>query len=364
MANKGVDPDGSRCENGSDFHWMQYEATANQPPWQKGAAFFGCGRDAFRALLLYGQANHGWKRLWIPSYFCQEVVESMLSTGISGAVYQSGPLEGRMNIPLKSLQAADVFLNINLFGLRAADPIPQIYDAGIEVIENHTHDPLSNWAQSSRADWCIVSLRKSLPVPDGGVVWSPTGKSLPPVPPSTAERRDASLNKLAAMLLKSLYLRGHEIDKEVFRRLAVHGESRMASGEHSGMPEWTLSILSTLPMDTWREHKRSNHVTLSRALENLSWLTVLQPEDARKSCPFSAIVLFDSAERRSRVKNGLIASSVYPAVLWPLDEPAITGVSAKDVDFSRRMLSIHCDMRYGNADMERIASLVRQFGGD
>lgn len=364
MVRKLAEHSTSRWEHGSEFHWIDYEAAANKPPWHSGASFFGCGRDALRALLEHGQTSRGWKRLWIPSYFCQEVVASMLSTGIAGAIYRSGPLNNLPDIPLRSLETGDVVLRINLFGLKAADPVPEIRKPGVEIIENHTHDPWSHWAYSSRADWCIVSLRKSLPIPDGGAVWSPLGNSLPLTPPTTSERKEASLNKLAGMLLKSLYLKGHDIDKDVFRQLAVSGENRMATGDPCGMPDWTLNMLPTFPIDLWREQRRANHEVLSTAMHGVPWLTVLQPDDAVKSCPYSAIILFDSVERRAQVRNGLIASSVYPTILWSLDDAVLCGISDKDYDFSRRMLSIHCDMRYQGEDMERVATIIRQSGED
>ena len=54
----------------------------------------------------------------------------------------------------------------------------------------------------------------------------------------------------------------------------------------------------------------------------------------------------------------MIGTAVYPAVLWPLDEPVLDGVSDEDKQWERTMLSFHCDMRYGKDDMERLADLI------
>jgi hypothetical protein len=40
------------------------------------------------------------------------------------------------------------------------------------LVEDHSHDPFSPWAVGSSADYAFCSLRKTLPVPDGGLLWS------------------------------------------------------------------------------------------------------------------------------------------------------------------------------------------------
>ncbi|MCK4783073.1 MAG: hypothetical protein KAV87_04930 [Desulfobacteraceae bacterium] len=217
-------------------------------PWDKNGVFWGSGRDAFRALLLHGRAARSWRRLWIPSYFCQEVVLSLMSTGIEVAVYPDNPVEYTNGIDKIEVRPGHVILIVNFFGLRVKKQRPQYECQHVEIIEDHTHDPWSTWAWSSNADWCVVSLRKTLPVSDGGVLWSPVGQRLPPVRDVTAERRTASSYKLAAMLLKKLYLEGAPVSKEAYRRLAHFGEQHIASGEASGMAEWTPALLPTFPI--------------------------------------------------------------------------------------------------------------------
>lgn len=107
-----------------------------------------------------------------------------------------------------------------------------------------------------------------------------------------------------------------------------------------------------------------NHLTLSEALSSISWLRVLQSqsESVADACPFSGILLFDSHERREQVRERLIAARVYPSVLWPLDRPCLSGIPDEALNFSRRMLSIHSDMRYMGNDMRHIANLIKSIG--
>ena len=54
-----------------------------------------------------------------------------------------------------------------------------------------------------------------------------------------------------------------------------------------------------------------------------------------------------------------MARAVVPSVLWPLNEARDWGVGAADADLSGRILSIHGDQRYDEADMHRLAGILR-----
>ncbi len=152
------------------------------------------------------------------------------------------------------------------------------------------------------------------------------------------------------------------MDKEIFRKLAISGDQHFAGGKVSGMTEWAAALLTAFPMADWRRQRQHNHGVIASALANLAWVTVLQPESEDGTCPFSCILVFDSAERCSYIREKLISSRVYPAVLWPLDKKVMEGISQLDIDFSHRMLSIHCDMRYNEIDMKHVASLIHKYG--
>ncbi len=350
----------NRWEQGSEYHLVsQRGGSAKNLPWSETVACFGTGRDALRGLIADSQSRRGWRRLWIPSYFCQEVVASLQSTGIGLVLYPDGPERSAPDLDCAAFRRGDALLVTNFFGLRAALSYDRVPRHIVAIIENHTHDLWSAWAMTSKADWCVASLRKTLPVPDGGVLWSPAGNPLPAEPVLTDERRRASTEKLAAMTLKSLYLDGAFDGKELFRRLAISGEDRIASGDVSGMTDWTRALLPVFPTETWRERRRENQRVLSSALSGIPGMTVLQSRDAVDGCPYSGIILFDSVQRRDHVRECLMAARVYPTILWPLESPVLPGIPPQNVDFSRRMLSIHCDMRYGREDMQRVAEMIK-----
>jgi hypothetical protein len=305
-------------------------------------------------LLSHGRRERGWRRLRLPSYFCQEVAAALLDAGLPVDVYEDRPTAPAD--PLPTSRAGDIVLVVNTFSLRA-QPKGYRRPAGVEVIEDHTHDPWSTWSRESQADWCIASLRKVVPVPDGGVLWSPRGLPLSAAPEPSQAHEVAALQKFAAMGLKAAYLDGADIPKDHYGALALAGEAAIAGTTASAMSSWSAALLDAFPIERWRRQKRENFDAFRDAITDVPGLQVLQP-NSPDTIPFSAIVLFTSREVRDRVRAGLIAERIYPAVLWQMDTPAVDGIPDGCRALAGTHLSFHCDFRYGSEDMLRVASIV------
>lgn len=345
-----------RWEYGSEFHWLSTAESPREPLLSAEAVLYGTGRDALRALIGQGMAHRGWRRWFLPSYFCPEVTEAIVATGIEVLRYDDSPL--RAAPPPLPTQPGDVVFVVNYFGLRGAEAVQALAGGAAEIVEDHTHDPGSPWARTSGADYCLASLRKTLPLPDGAALWSPQGHPLPEAPPLLPERQSAAWAKLSAMFLKRLYLDGEEVAKPVFRQLQLRGEAGLAAEAVSAPCLETQRWLPVLPWELWREIRRANHRRLSDSLSGIPGIEVLRPH-AADACPFSVILQCQSAEQRQQLRSALLAEQVYPAVLWSMEETAHT-VSAEAVSLSQRLLSLPCDFRYAAGDLERVAQLVRQ----
>ena len=346
-----------RWENGSDYPWIGLPSAASAGeadpvPWASGGLLLSSGRDALRLVLSTGMRRRGWRRLWVPQYFCQVVTAALVTPGLELRAYADSPLRSTPQLPDASL--GDAMLVVNYFGLRNAVHVTP--PLGVDVIEDHSHDPTSTWAASSSADFCVASLRKTVPIPDGGVVWSPVGHGLPRPPRITEQRRRAAASKLAGMLLKAMYLDNHDVEKATYRDLLAGGEEALHVPAISGISDVSRSLVQAFSFRAWRDARRRNHALLAERLAGIKWLRVLMP-DSDDAVPFSAVVLTESAERRELVRQWLIANRVYPAVLWPLEE-TVLDVSDDARSLSRRLLSIHCDGRYDAPGIERVAGLV------
>ena len=337
-------------EFGSDFHSIQPAELAGTHLTEvfAEATLLGDGRQCIVALI----RQNGWRRIWMPDYFCYEVVETIRKqTGKEILFYEDNPLsEGK--VEALPFLPGDVLLRMNFFGMRAFRS-----NAGlpVPVVEDHSHDLLGPWAQNSDADWCIASLRKSLPVPEGGMIWSPKGHALPAVSASSEENERVASIRWEGMEMKAGYLRGEDVRKDVFREKFTGTEDWFDQAEPTLLDARSQRYLSgQLDVQVWNNRKRENWQVLKESVLEHG-CKVLAPE--QDSCTmFSLILLMKDNEQRERVRRSLIANSVYPAVLWGLPETA----SAKSRFFSERMLSIHCDGRYTSGDMTQLADIINR----
>lgn len=346
--------DPERWELGSLFHAADFEVReGSQPmPWDDGL-LAGCGRDALR--LIGGLARH--QRWWIPSYFCQQVIDAVRGAGVELLAYPDSPLSPQLDLSMIDDRPGDAVLVVNYFGLRSAADVlvPDGFTA--EIIEDHTHAPSSPWARTSDADFCFASLRKLYPLADGGAVWSPQRHRLPRAPKTTSALRLGALEKLTGMLLKRWYLEGHAVTKPDFRSRLEAGEGSLMAREISSMTTLSRLALATFPLAEWDRIQVRNFQALLRHLPSSAAFRVLEPSP-NASAPFSAFCVFDRAEECERVRAALITKRIYPSRLWPLDEPLLDGVPTEHSRLSRRSFSIPIDMRYAVADMDRVAACL------
>jgi len=349
-----VDP--SRWEQGSEFFLPEFDQDGD-PALPPEAGLYGCGRDALRVLLEHGVRELGWRVFWVPSYFCQTVLKDIKVAGLTLRAYGDSPLDGEESpVEIPSDEKGAV-LYLNPFGLRTRRRPLEFDRDALWLIEDHSHDPWSPLATTSDADACIVSLRKTVPIPDGGLLWSPVGHPLPPLPKPTEVRVAASQEKLVGMTLKSRYLEGGDVEKDLFRRFLVSGEGEIAAGDVSSMPRHTRALLAGFPADDWRARRLANYQRLADRLKDQADLEVLAPK-GDSAVPFMVVIVTRTASLRNGLRSGLVESRIYSAVLWSLEQPEVEGIRTEDVDLSQRMLAVHCDARYTPEDMDLVADQI------
>lgn len=339
-------------EFGSDFHYINQSSEKNITIESlfPSANYYADGRQA----LIHLYRSQGWERLWVPEYFCYDVVDSLKRAGLDLRFYVDYPGYHDDSKTLEALKQKrrfhprDAVLRVNYFGtrsFRSNDSYP------VPVVEDHTHDLLGGWAFHSKADWCIASLRKTLPIPEGGILWSPIGMPLPSHPNSSDENETIAAKRWKAMKLKAQYLAGESVEKTAFRAVFVDTEPFFDTAPICSLDSQSMDYLSTFNIKDWYSRKCENWSILHSIRKE--GVHVLEPESL--ACyPFSLVLFFDSLQGRDRVRKSLIENNIYPAILW--DVPAPT--DGEIFKFSRGMLSIHCDARYSTDDIQKLKSII------
>jgi len=334
-------------EYGSDFHLMSFNDLSKKIQFPHNSIFYGCGRYAINNLILKNKKK--WVTLYMPDYFCYEVVNSIKTTGIKVKFYKDNPL----NDDIKSINEiefikGDVLFRMNYFGIRE---FRDNSNFNVPVIEDHSHNLLSDWAVNSNADWCVASLRKTLPIPDGGIVWSPKGFKLE-IPRFTKNHDKLVSIRKKGMELKSNYLLDiNSIKKDLYLDKYRVSESLFNKHAISAISEVSKSMLSNMP-NTISDIKRLNFELLKSQINfnKVSLLTI-----SKHNNPFSFVLIFNSTEDRNIARQNLIENKLYPAILWNIDNE---NASVESREFSKIMLSIHIDFRYDTEDIIEMSKII------
>lgn len=340
-------------EFGSDFHFIQYgshsENTLNAI--FPSANYYADGRQA----LIHLYQSLGWQRLWVPKYFCYDVIASLREAGLKLMFYTDYP---SYRDDIKTLEtilqkgyfrSTDAVLRVNYFGMRSFRTPEKLPVAA--VVEDHTHDLIGDWALRSEADWCVASLRKTLPIPEGGMLWSPIGLRLPEKPRSSEDNEKVAAARWEAMRLKARYLAGEDIAKNAFRVGYVDTEDYFDHAPICALDKESNEYLKTFDIRRWYMRKYENWEALRDVKKD--GVRVIVPE-GRDGYPFSLVLLFDEPSERDRVRKELIAHHIYPAILWNVPSP----IDGEVFKFSRGILSIHCDGRYNAEDVQQMKAII------
>lgn len=341
-----------RWEQGSHYHHISGFQGANIPPWRE-ARFYYSGRPAINDLLAYLLPERE-RQVWMPSHYCDDVVNPIVWAGHSRRYYD-GNVEVGFTIPAGEIRPGDIFISNCYFGvdILPAEQVRQVRQRGAVLVEDHSQDPYAERAFASDADYAVASLRKSLPLPDGGVLWSPRHLALPstqlPNPPVFAPR-------LGGMLAKRLYLQGEFDHKDVFREWFGASETDFTDAGLWGISSYSLEILQAFDVAGWRQQRAENHRLLSEAITR-SDIKVMHRGRSGAS-PMGLVMLLPNHQAREVLRAHLIAHQIYPVVYWPSIPEIPTELAVHARDFVDRMLFLHMDGRYGKDDMQRIAKVI------
>lgn len=333
-------------EFGSDYHFikdLKLRKAEYQLPFN--SRFYANGRQAIKDLISFKK----WKRIWMPEYFCYEIIAAIKEVGIEVMFYYDNPsIVENDAISTIPFQDCDVLFRMNYFGLRSKRDNSKI---AVPVIEDHSHDLIGEWAQSSNADWCIASLRKTLPISDGGILWSHKKHKLPQVVSSSNESNMLAALRFKAMRKKANYLQGLTENKDEYLGLFAKTEAQFNELKLSVISSDSFSIVKSMDIESWYKQKKYNWLILSK----LSYpkVEILHPEHS--GCyPFSLVLKFNNKKNRDIVRSFLLKKNVYPSILWQIPNAQSPDI----VDYGNTSLSIHCDARYNKDDIKILKDIL------
>ena len=316
-------------EIGSEFHSVATDSGEGIRFPREGVLTF-CGRTAIEAVL---KKIPEVKTALLPSYCCDSMIEPFRRAGIEVKFFNVN-YENGLKVEVNG--SADVLLWCNYFGFQNEMP-----DFDGIVIEDITHSLLSQVSHHPRSDYLIASVRKWEPVRCGGYCSTSAELKAPP-----AEFVD---NKCAAMSLKSAYLADLDEEKKAVFLSEFRKSNEWLAENYSGLGIDTYSrdYVSRVDAAGQREIRRRNaHILYEGLRDKVEFLF----DEEQMDCPlFVPIIL---REGRDEIRRYLAQNKVYCPVHWPRPN-ADCDSNLYDLE-----LSLICDQRYDENDMERIVSIL------
>lgn len=300
-------------------------------------------------------------RLHLPCFFCMEAA-SKLAKAFDIYWYRDLPNQKYPDLGTLNASAGDLVLAVNLFGIKSEQVWQDWSKANKDVIlvEDHSHDPFSTWALKSRADYAMASLRKTLPIPDGAIIWS--GKNLP-LPEASKTESDGAYKRLSAMLLKRAYLNGGNVSKDTYRQLEIESQDSLDDVENDKISAFSANVLSSLDIKQFRDRREANikhFLNLSLSEQDQNWQPLFSSWE-NGSVPFNSIIVCRNREIRDFLRKYLIGKNIFPPVHWPQPHNGMTSKDLDAIDLSNRILTIPTDQRYSLDDVSRVVTIVKGF---
>ena len=325
-------------EIGSEFHKMVSDAGRGLTYPVPGSLVFS-GRTAIETVL---KELPKARSAILPSYCCDSMIQPFRDAGIKVDFY---PVEfhDELKIEMKSVET-DIILICNYFGFDT--PMPNLNGFDGVVIEDISHSLLSARSYHPRSNYLVASVRKWEPINCGGYC-AAINEDLHHVP--TAIPPDIFIaEKNFAMELKTEYLDDLDEGKKTRFLFMFEDSNKWLSANYSGLSIDAISrdYLSNVDLKKQQEIRRKNALTLYKGLrDRVEFL--FREEDME--CPLFVPILLPN---RDEVRRTLIENKIYCPIHWPKPVDAESNLYDQE-------LSLICDQRYNEADMERIVVILK-----
>jgi len=294
---------------------------------------FQSARAAFLALLLAGRP----KRIWMPWYNCETMLEPPAMAGIPVRHYR---IDERFDIVDDiALGDDDWLLAVNYFGIGEAALARTLARFGPErTVVDHSQ------ALFCPPPDCLATLyspRKFFGIPDGGYLITERHVTMP------QEQDGGSIARFEPLIMR--LDRGPEAGYEGIRaaRATLRGQPPRR------MSALTQRLLEHIDYRSAEERRLRNYARYHRALGGENALPA--PAD-----PAHAPLCYPFWNHRADLHAALAAQRIFVAKYWP----NIRGESGTPEDLEYRLstqcLALPCDQRYGDAEIDRVIEALRK----
>lgn len=291
------------------------------------------GRNALEYILI---SLPKIKRIWIPYFTCDVILEPLIKLNIPYTFYSINErLELKTDINLSS---NEYLLITNYFGIKDSYIKQLAQEYGERLIVDNAQ---AYFCEPIKGVQTLYSPRKFVGVPDGGIAFVKDGSG------SDIDKynKDVSYDR-CIHLLKRCDLSATEGYNDY--RL---NSRKLESQPIRQMSELTCNLLKSIDFKNVRKKRMENFSTLNQALSKHNKMDI--STFGEFDCPMVYPYYTDDAFLRKK----LIDNKIYVATYWP---NVLTWCKINDLEFylTKNILPLPIDQRYTTSDMNIIINTI------
>ena len=298
--------------------------------YHASARLINTARNAFEYILL----ARGYKRVYIPYYTCDVLLQPIKRVGVDYKFYYLDSLLEPRCCP--ELREGEAFLYTNYFGLKqgCVERLAVLY--GNKLIVDNAQ---AFYSKPVKGIDTFYSARKFFGVPDGAFLF--TEKDL-----GDEMERDKSYVRCSHLLRR--VDEGAESAYPDFKE----SETRLNNQPVRRMSYLTEAMLAGIDYGKTLERRIANYKFLDASLRSTNDIHLsLEDGDVPMVYPFYS--------NDSTLRSRLIEQKIFVATYWP---NVLEWCNENDLEYNlaKNLIPLPCDQRYGVEDMVRIIESVKK----
>jgi len=278
-----------------------------------------------------------YKKIYIPSYICDSVMQPIKNENITFDFYSIN--EDFEPIFNKQINDNECFLYVNYFGINA-----RIVNKIILKYQNVIIDNTQAFFElPSKTNDTFYSARKFFGVPDGAYLYSDVKLNTPILRGISSDRMNFLLERIETSARN-----GYPLFQKNELYLDSCGLERMS--------KITMRLLKNIDYETCRNIRNRNFLFLHKKLSKFNEL-VIDPSS------INGPMVYPFMNSASNLKENLINNNVYVATYWNEVKNRV-----KECSFENKLVNylipLPIDQRYNINDMNYIIKIIRSVEAD
>jgi hypothetical protein len=307
--------------------------------WTKGRKVVATrtARAALAHLVAYLQP----RRVWLPAYVCPE-----MALAVNPELLRFYPVDDQLSPDCETVEKQvgknDLLVAVDFFGSLPTPSFRQLVAARPDIhwVEDRGHVLWT--AAAPWGEWELYSPRKLVGVPDGGLLVS---RKAVDGPAGIVGHVDQAIFVPEIMRFEDQDGTNHSAWYAAYRK-----REDALTAEVLPISRLTLSLLERISIGPLIARRKRNHSVISKRLSSLA---ARQPT-ADDTAPFGFVIKVKDA---GALAAELAAEGFFCARHWP-KLPSDAHVFALEHSMSQQLLTLPCDHRYEQHDMERLVEAV------